>query len=113
MRTEDEIRNNAGVILGFDQTEQGIHQGTGQITSFAELGFADKKDKPDGWYLPDDTDQVAIILETKAEKKDLDDQKWVHELAKNVDIVMAKYAHVIGILYNGTNIRVFENTMGA
>jgi len=111
MRTEDEIRNNAGVILGFDQTEQGIRQGTGQITSFAELGFADKKDKPDGWYLPDDTDQVAIILETKAEKKDLDDQKWVHELAKNVDIVMAKYAHVIGILYNGTNIRVFENNI--
>lgn len=67
MRTEDEVRDSAKLILGFDKTEDGVQQGTGQITTFNQLGFRGCNDKPDGWYLPDDASKPAIILETKSE----------------------------------------------
>lgn len=51
-RTEDEIRDSAKLILGFDKNEIGVQQGTGQITTFNQLGFKGCNDKPDGWYLP-------------------------------------------------------------
>ena len=53
-RTEDEVRDSSKLILGFDKTEPKVKQGTGQITSFNQLGFKGVSDKPDGWYLPDD-----------------------------------------------------------
>ncbi len=109
MRTEDQIRDEAKIILGFDDNEDKVQQGTGQITTFNQLGFAGKNDKPDGWYLPSDKGEVAIILETKAEKEDLTKKKWVKELKKNIDIVCSKYSKVVGILYNGSDIRVFKN----
>lgn len=52
--TEDEIRDNAKVILGFDEKDPDVKQGTGQITTFNQLGFKGVSDKPDGWYLPND-----------------------------------------------------------
>lgn len=30
MRTEDEVRDSAKLVLGFDKTEDGVQQGTGQ-----------------------------------------------------------------------------------
>lgn len=54
MRTEDEVRDSAKLVLGFDKTEDGVQQGTGQITTFNQLGFRGCNDKPDGWYLPDE-----------------------------------------------------------
>lgn len=54
MRTEDEVRDSAKLVLGFDKTEDGVQQRTGQITTFNQLGFRGCNDKPDGWYLPDD-----------------------------------------------------------
>ena len=66
--TEDEIRDNAKVILGFDEKDPDVKQGTGQITTFNQLGFKGVSDKPDGWYLPNDKQDIAIILETKSEK---------------------------------------------
>ncbi len=108
-RTEDEVRDSAKLILGFDQVESKIKQGTGQITTFNQLGFKGINDKPDGWYLPDDHNSPAIILETKSEAEDISLQKWVDELAKNCNIVLKKYKDVIGILYNGLEIRVFKN----
>ena len=33
-RTEDEIRDSAKILLGFDKIEIDIKQGTGQITTF-------------------------------------------------------------------------------
>ena len=71
VRTEDEVRDSARVALGFDKTEPNIRQGTGQITTFNQLGFKGFNDKPDGWYLPDDTNTPAIILETKSEAEDM------------------------------------------
>lgn len=109
MRTEDQVRDDAKIILGFDDSENNVQQGTGQITTFNQLGFSGNSNKPDGWYLPNDKGAVAIILETKSEKEDLSKEKWVLELKKNIAIVQKKYSKVIGILYNGVDIRVFRN----
>ena len=109
LRTEDEVRDSAKLILGFDVNELNIQQGTGQITTFNQLGFKGVSDKPDGWYLPDDQNSPAIILETKSEAEDISLQKWADELAKNCSIVLTKYKEVAGILYNGKEIRVFKN----
>ena len=70
-RTEDEVRDSAKIILGFDKSESKVKQGTGQITTFNQLGFKGVIDKPDGWYLPDDKGSPAIILETKSESEDI------------------------------------------
>ncbi len=110
-RTEDEVRDSAKIILGFDKIEPKIKQGTGQITTFNQLGFRGVNDKPDGWYLPDDHNSPAIILETKSEVEDISLQKWVNELIKNCNIVAKKYKQTIGILYNGKDIRVFKNNV--
>ena len=127
-RTEDEVRNAAGGILGFTVTGPGgsiinienteIISGVGQLTTFIELGkrlkiteFRGISNKPDGWYFPKDTGKPASILETKSEKEDLSQQKWKEELLKNIEIVLRRYHKVIGILYNGKDIRVFKGKM--
>lgn len=109
MRTEDVIRNEAREILGFNEAEQNIQQDCGQITTFNQLGFAGISDKPDGWYMPNDVSQPAIILETKSEAEDIFKDKWKQELLKNIKIVEVKYNKTIGILYNGNEVRVFKN----
>lgn len=109
IKTEDQVRDAAKIILGFDDGEEDVNQGTGQITTFNQLGFNGVIDKPDGWYLPKDKSRPAIILETKAEKEDLFKQKWVNELLKNTEIVAQKYKSTIGVLYNGVDVRVFRN----
>lgn len=109
MRTEDQIRDNeAKITLGFDDGEKDVLQGTGQTTTFNYLGFNGVADRPDGWYLPKNKNEIAIVLETKSEKEDLNNKKWVDELYKNIDIVKTKYGRIIGILYNGIDIRVFK-----
>ena len=112
-RTEDQVRDNAKIILGFDKTESKVQQGTGQITTFNQLGFKGVIDKPDGWYLPDDNGIPAIVLETKSESEDISLKKWEKELIKNCKIALTKYKHVVGILYNGNNVRVFLDNIEA
>lgn len=107
--SEDEVRDSAKEILGFDDKETGVVQGTGQITTFNMLGFGGVSDKPDGWYLPDDRFRVAIVLETKSGDEDIELKKWENELLKNIDIVETKYTKVIGILWNGVEQRVFKS----
>ena len=97
--TEDEIRDNAKVILGFDEKDPNVKQGTGQITTFNQLGFKGVSDKPDGWYLPNDKQDIAIILETKSEKEDVFSEKHYAELVKNIEIAALQYKRVVGILY--------------
>lgn len=109
MRTEDEVRDSAKLVLGFDRKESGVQQGTGQITTFNQLGFRGCNDKPDSWYLPDDASKPAIILETKSETEGVSKEKHVKELFKNIDVVAKKYSKTIGILYSGSAIRVFKN----
>ena len=91
IRTEDEVRDSAKTILEFDKTVPGVKQGTGQITTFNQLGFRGVSDKPDGWYLPDDLNSPAIILETKSEAEDITLQKWVDETIKNITVARTKY----------------------
>lgn len=110
-RTEDQVRDSAKILLGLDDNETKVNQGTGQITTFNQLGFKGVNDKPDGWYLPDDHNAPAIILETKSEAEDVSLQKWVDELIKNCNIVATKYKQVVGILYNGIDVRVFKNNI--
>ena len=107
---EDEVRNNAHRILGFDDKESGVKQGTGQIKTFNQLGFKGegKDKKPDGWYLPSDTTKVAIIFEAKSSKEDVENPAWVEELQRNVLIAAHKYKRIVGILYNGKKQNVFK-----
>lgn len=118
LRTEDEVRDGftsgdgfidgARQILGLDEPEENVKQGTGQVTTFNQLGFAKSNDRPDGWYLPNDKSLPAIILETKPENEDIYKEKWEKELFKNIKIANQKYKQVIGILYNGKDVRVFK-----
>lgn len=112
-RTEDEVRDSAKIILGFDKSEPKVKQGTGQITTFNQLGFKGVFDKPDGWYLPDDKGSPAIILETKSESEDISLKKWEKEIIKNCKIALMQYKHVVGILYNGNDVRVFLDNIEA
>lgn len=106
--TEDEIRESAGFVLGFDDKSDIAIMGVGQLTTFNQLGFKGISDKPDGWYLPKNNNDSAIILEVKSSTTKLKD-KQVDELKKNCSITLQKYSKVIGILYNGLDIRVFKN----
>lgn len=108
-KTEDQVRDEAKTILGLDKQETKVQQGTGQITTFNQLGFKGVINKPDGWYLPDDLNAPAIILETKSEAENISLKKWASELFKNCNIVLSKYKQVVGILYNGIDVRVFLN----
>lgn len=108
MKTEDQIRDEARIILEFEDSEEAL-SGVGQITTFNQLGFPGNPKKPDGWYLPKDTNKTAIILETKSEKTDIDTNKCVEEIREYGTIALEKYEVVIGILYNGKHTRVFRN----
>lgn len=105
--TEDEVRDLARGILGFEDKD-GVQSGVGQLTTFNQLGFSGVADKPDGWYLPNNRADVAMVLETKASYIPLGD-KQVKEVLKNVKIIESQYEKVVGILYNGEDVRVFMN----
>lgn len=104
--TEDAVRDLARDILGF-KNKKGVRSDVGQLTTFNQLGFPGVSDKPDGWYLPDNPADTAVVLETKASKISLG-QTQVDELLKNVRIIQSKYENVVGILYNGDDTRVFK-----
>lgn len=104
--TEDAVRDLARDTLGFFGNDS-VCSGVGQLTTFNQLGFSGIADKPDGWYLPHNKNDVAVILEVKSTKTPLG-KAQVLELLKNVHIVQSQYPKVIGILYNGEDLRVFK-----
>lgn len=106
--TEDAVRDKARDILRFEN-RKGVRSGVGQLTTFNQLGFAGVADKPDGWYLPDNHADTAVVLETKASEISLGD-KQVNEVLKNVRIIEGQYKHLVGVLYNGDDVRVFKGT---
>lgn len=102
-RTEDQVRNEAGITLGFIDSEgknvdtSEYISGVGQLTTFIQLGsklgttdFAGISDKPDGWLLPYNQNSVAVVLETKSEKEDISKKKWEDEIKKNIEIANSK-----------------------
>ncbi|MFS0251088.1 HsdM family class I SAM-dependent methyltransferase [Corynebacterium guaraldiae] len=111
VRTEDVVRDEAGRILGLGthdlSTPDNAQSDVGQITTFNVLGFSGVSDKPDGWYLPNNTFNPALILETKASDKDLSKQAFVDELLKNMEIASTRYSKVVGVLTNGDAQRIF------
>lgn len=106
--TEDEVRKKASHILGLDGVIDDVQIGTGQLTTFNNLGFKGIIDKPDGWYLPQNTALPALILETKSTSIELG-KKQIDELLKNIQIAQTKYDNVIGILYNGLDVICYKN----
>lgn len=110
--TEDQVRDAAKITLGFDDGEKNVEQGTGQLTTLntiSKIDFTGVQDKPDGWYLPKDKGKVAIIMEAKGSDKNIADKKWINEIKKNCEIVGKVYSKVVGILWNGKDIKVFKN----
>lgn len=106
-KTEDEVRDADKIALGFNASEQYVKQGTGQLTTFNQLGFAGINDKPDGWYIPENKNAVAILLETKNSDEDIESQKYINEIKKNCTVLINNgYSKVVGILHNG------EETLG-
>ena len=105
--TEDQVRDIARTKLHLEETES-AKAGVGQLTSFNQLGFCGIKDRPDGWYLPNETHYPALVLEVKSSnikfgKKERD------ELLKNIHIVQTRYMHVVGLLYNGFELEVYKD----
>lgn len=104
--TEDEVRDKARDLLGLEEKE-GVRSGVGQTTTLNQLGFPGVADKPDGWYLPDNIADTAVVLETKASSVPLSDAHS-GEVLKYVRTVQGKYKNVVGVLYNGDDTRVFK-----
>lgn len=104
--TEDAVRDLARDILGLADSDV-ARSGVGQLTTFNQLGFPSVADKPDGWYLPKNKKDVAVVLETKATRIALG-QAQVDEVLKNVRIMQTQYEKVVGVLYNGEDVRVFK-----
>ena len=105
--TEDAVRDMARDALNLKDSDA-ARAGVGQLTTFNQLGFTGVADKPDGWYLPANGNDVAVVLETKATRVPLG-KAQVDELMKNVRIMQTRYEKVVGILYNGEDVRVFKN----
>lgn len=108
--TEDKVRTEADAVLGLSALDgkDGARSGTGQITTFNQLGFQGVQDKPDGWHLPSNRNDVALVLEAKASTIPLG-RPQAEELLKNIRIVNEQYHKTVGLLYNGDDLRVFKN----
>mgnify|MGYP000851466273 CR=1 FL=1 len=111
--TEDEVRAQAGRLLGFDDVNpQCARAGVGQITTLKSLGFTGEglSLKPDGWYLPYDRGLVAIALETKAQDSTpIDSPKLKEQVERYCDVIRTRYDSVIGIVYDGERTRAYVN----
>lgn len=106
--TEDEVRDKARETIGLYDSEV-AKSGVGQLTTFNKLGIGTYPDEPDGWYLPYKTYDTALILEAKNSDVRLGEHE-IYELMKNVEIAMTKYDRVVGVLYNGKDVKVLKGT---
>lgn len=105
--TEDQVRTKAGDVLGLAAAPD-ARAGVGQLTTFNQLGFGGVQDKPDGWYLPSDKSSAALVLETKKEGGELN-EKDVAQLMRYVAIARGQYREVVGLIYNGNEVRCYLN----
>lgn len=105
MATEDDVRKQANVTLFADVDRDDVKYGTGQITTFNELGFTGDNHRPDGWWLPEDSSESACVFEFKALGKINDDGR--EELKRNMRIVGGKYGKVCGAIWDGQHVEVY------
>ncbi len=82
--TEDEVRDKDKILLGFNYIERYAKQGTGQITTFNQLGIKGIIGKPDGWYIPDNKNDVLFCLKQRAVKKILEQRDVLMKLKRTV-----------------------------
>ena len=109
--TEDQVRDQARILLNFYDDEN-AKSGVGQQTTFNVLDksyWGGISDKPDGWYLPNDKDKTAIVLETKASNKNLEKEK--SQIMRYIEIAHQKYQKVVGIIYNGESVLVYNDKL--
>lgn len=113
LQTEDKVRALAGQILGFPGVGSDLAWAdVGQITTMRQLGFRGEGAslKPDGWYLPADRSEVALILETKAPNSvDIDSPTVRAQVERYCDVVRTRYDLVIGIVHDGERTRAYVN----
>lgn len=110
-KTEDEVRDEARILLNLTNNEDKTKSGVGQLTSFSSLDnyyFKGISKRPDGWYFPNDIQKTAIILETKA-SNELLDEKNENQIKEYIKITQRKYKKVVGILYNSNEAIVYKN----
>lgn len=110
-KTEDEVRDEARILLNLTNNDDKIKSGVGQLTSFSSLDnyyFKGISKRPDGWYFPNDIQKTAIILETKA-SNELLDEKNENQIKEYIKITQRKYKKVVGILYNSNEAIVYKN----
>lgn len=114
MLTEDEVRQKAKNILQFENNKDAFSD-VGQLTSFNQLGtnfrnnsWKGDSHKPDGWYLPKDKSMPCLLLECKSGDKDLEDTAS-EEIKRNMKIALKRYPNVMGITYNGKDVKVYRN----
>ncbi|KQB84057.1 HsdM family class I SAM-dependent methyltransferase [Corynebacterium oculi] len=111
--TEDQVREYAGKILGFESVDpKTAKAGVGQITTMKTLGFHGEGVmlKPDGWYLPADRGLVALALETKApDAMAIDAPELRNQVEKYCDVMRTRYDVVIGIVFDGERTRAYVN----
>lgn len=110
-KTEDEVRDEARILLNLTNNEDKTKSGVGQLTSFSNLDnyyFKGISKRPDGWYFPNDIQKTAIILETKA-SNELLDEKNENQIKEYIKITQRKYKKVVGILYNSNEAIVYKN----
>ena len=110
-KTEDEVRDEARILLNLTNNEDKTKSGVGQLTSFSSLDnyyFKGISKRPDWWYFPNDIQKTAIILETKA-SNELLDEKNENQIKEYIKITQRKYKKVVGILYNSNEAIVYKN----
>ena len=64
-----------------------LRAGVGQLTTFNQLEFQGVADKPDGWYLPNNKNEVTVVLETKSNSVLLLGKRRLRKFSKNVRIM--------------------------
>lgn len=107
--TEDEVKEMLKKSLGLDDGEKNVRQGVGQHTTFLDLGISSSR-QPDGWYLHSDKTKPRIIAEAKNSNQNVYAPKHEQELLRNCEIAREGGTYeVVGLLYNGTDLRTFMN----
>lgn len=126
LKTEDEVKNF--LIKKFNSSEIK----SGQTTTFQQLGFTKSdikkiqrnilnefklnnclKKRPDMWYLPDNLEDTAVIVEAKSPKKNINEQNIINQLWSYIYITSTRYKKIVGIISNGSSNIFYKYSKGA
>lgn len=59
--------------------------------------------------MPENSNEVAIVLDTMAGNKKIDLKSYREKILSYINILSQKYKKIVGILWNGKDIKVFKN----